>query len=298
MTRSARLFLAALIGTTLGSLAPARAQDDPGPGAQTSDLAPDGAAARARDEFRAGEGAYEDERYAEALEHFQRAQQIDPHDVVRFNLAVCLQRLGRWSEAWAEYRALAASEELGESGRAYAAELLADLESRLATLRVETSEDAEVLVDGAPIGSSPIELRLEPGPHVIAARAGTREVSDRVTVERGDVVVRELVLPPELAPVATPRMRTVLRDPGWLSWTGTALAVLGAGGAIGLGSHAQALHARYSTPGQATLPLRDEGLLFRDLTNASFALLGAGVLLVAVDVALLLAGDGAHEVAP
>ncbi|UJR86274.1 tetratricopeptide repeat protein [Sandaracinus amylolyticus] len=254
--------------------------------------------ARARTEFHAGELAYDEERYAEALEHFLRAQQIDPHDVVRFNVAICLQRLGRWSDAWREYRSLTTSDALDEAQRAYAAELLADLESRLAVVRVTTSEPAEIRIDGDPQGPAPLEARLAPGPHVLTARAGDRESIHRVTVERGQQldVALSLPAPAAIAPPEHRATRTVLRDPSWLTYVGAGIAAIGIGGTIGLGVHAQSLWDAYHTPGQATHALRDEGMLATDLTNVSIGVAALGAVLVAIDVILLLTGEGARTV--
>jgi tetratricopeptide (TPR) repeat protein len=255
--------------------------------------------ARARDAFAAGEAAYSAERYAEAIEHFERAQSIDPHDVVRFNVAICLQRLGRWHDAWVEYDSLSRSTELDDAQRAYATELRADLEGRLGVLRIGASEPAEIHLDGAPIGAAPLETRVEPGPHVITARAGSREVTRRLTIERGQTLDLALTLPaldPLPALVTTPETRRVLRDPSWATYTGAAIAGVGIAGAIALGVHTEALHARYFSAGQATLALRDEGLLARDLTNGAIALAMAGAALLVIDVMLLLTGDGAREV--
>ncbi|AKF10313.1 hypothetical protein [Sandaracinus amylolyticus] len=254
--------------------------------------------ARARTEFHAGEVAYGEERYAEALEHFVRAQQLDPHDAVRFNVAICLQRLGRWSDAWREYRSLTTSDALDDAQRAYAAALLADLEARLAVVRVTTSEPAELRIDGDPVGPAPLEVRLAPGPHVLTARAADRESIRRITVERGEQLDVALSLPAPVAITPPPprETRLVLRDPGWLTYVGASIAAIGAGGIVGFGVHAQSLWDAYHTPGQATLALREEGMLATDLTNVSIGVAALGAVLVVIDVILLLAGDGARAI--
>ena len=120
-----------------------------------------------------------------------------------------------------------------------------------------------------------------------------------MTVERGQVldVAISLPAPSAMEPPPVPRAtRTVLRDPSWLTYTGAGIAALGVGGTIGFGVHAQSLWDAYHTPGQATLALRGDGMLATDLTNVSIGVAALGAVLVAIDVLLLLTGDGARTV--
>jgi hypothetical protein len=65
---------------------------------------------------------------------------------------------------------------------------------------------------------------------------------------------------------------------------------IGVGGVIGFGLHAEGLHARYvATPSEA---LFDEGVLMRDLANASIGVLSLGALLLLVDTLIWSTAEG------
>ena len=70
------------------------------------------AAKEARDAFANGEQAFAADDYELGLHHFRTAMELAPHDAVRFNLAVCFERLGRFREAVEEYAAAARSPQL------------------------------------------------------------------------------------------------------------------------------------------------------------------------------------------
>lgn len=292
-TAPSRLVAALLLALLLAPATSARGQAE-------TDFAvapqePDAVAAA--EAFAAGERAHAQQRYAEALEHFLRAQSLRAHAMVRFNIAVCLQHLGRFRDAWLEYQALIASDELDEEARSVARAFAATLEISLAVIRIDAPERAEVLIDGAPAGYTPLETRLEPGPHVVAVRRPARESRREITVERGERYDVRLDLPPAPLPdVRLVPMRRVPRDPSWLTGIGGGLAALGIGGVVGFGIHAQSLFDTYDQPDGPTAALQRDGVLFTDLANASIAIASAGALMIAIDLVLLIAGEGSREI--
>ncbi|AKF04107.1 tetratricopeptide repeat protein [Sandaracinus amylolyticus] len=201
---------------------PALAQDD------------EATRAAAREAFRAGEAAFIEEDDARALTLFRRAFELAPHDAVRFNIAVCLERLGRPEEALQEYEAAAISTQLDEAARA----------------RARSQADA---------------LRAR----IVAAR-----------------------VPPPVPPLPPPREPEPTLAPGWLTWTGGALAVLGAAGIIGFSIRTSDLEAAYVA--QPTVATRDEGLLMAGLAYTSIGVTALGALLVVLDLAWLRTGAEAR----
>ena len=288
-------------------------------------------AARAAQLFRDASRAFSHDDYLEALRLFSAAHEAAPHPTVRFHVAMCLERLGRLREAWVELSEVAATAGLTEAQRRDAARQLARVREQLVTLRVEGEPaGASVSVDGTPLCALPCEVPVDPGEHEVVAEAAEGRTSTRVSGVRGATVVARLVIaraePERGAEDASsgtgsesgsgsgtdsgsgtgtgtgtgsesgsgagdaPRAGAGV---GWLLVTGSALAALGAGGVIGFGLRASDVHAAWLD--DPTAERRDEGLLFRDLTNASIAVLSLGGALVLVDILLALGGDGTGE---
>jgi tetratricopeptide (TPR) repeat protein len=251
-------------------------------GAQTGDA--DAAAAS----FAAGEAAVAENDYVAALEHFEAAFRARPHDAVRFNMAVCLEALGRFRDAWLQYRAAMASEQLDDAERADARASAERLRGRLAVLDVTSSAGAEIRVDGDPRCAAPCETEADPGEHEVSAHAADGRTASRdVTVARGETVELALDLP------APPSAAQRPSGMGWLSIVGGSLAAIGIGAAIGLGVHTQALADRYATyERSAPQWLYDDGVLMQALTNGSLVVAGVGVALVVIDAVLAALGGG------
>jgi hypothetical protein len=260
----------------------------------------------ARAEFQAGEQAFANDDYDLALRHFRRAYELAPNDAVRFNVAVCLERMGRFREAVAEYDAAARSEQLSEATRSRAREMAERGRQRLGTLRVTGSPaGADVLVDGEPTCTLPCRVQLDPRPYRVAVRADGAQVEARATVDRGGTAELELRIPttraardeaaaPVEAPVPpAPAASSGGGGPSWLTWVGAGLAAVGTAGIVGFGVHATSLHDAYVA--NPTPDVRDEGLLARDLANASIAFAAAGALAVVIDlIVLAVQGDEAR----
>src|SRR5262245_44542695 len=98
MFRATSILVAALL-LVGGPLQAAPGADDPAQSARES----------ARRAFADGERAFAGGEYEGALEHFRQAWQTLPHVQVQFNIAACLERLGRFDEAARAYDEVAGS---------------------------------------------------------------------------------------------------------------------------------------------------------------------------------------------
>jgi tetratricopeptide (TPR) repeat protein len=260
--------IAVSIASAASAPAGARADDEPAAERSEAQLA-----------FAAGEAAFAEDDYAVALEHFRRAFALAPHDAVRFNVAVCLERLGRFREATAEYDAASASEELEEASRTEARALAERTRARLGALVVEAEAPAEIEIAG--VGCvAPCRLELDPGRYAMTVRGADDERVD-VEIVRGEETTHRID--------ASARGASI--DGGWSAFgvllgVGSGLVALGVAGIIGFGVATEDAYARY-VGGMAMEDLAQEGERWRDLTNASIAIASAGAILIAIDLVLL-----------
>lgn len=107
---------------------------------------------QARALFEQGVSFADQQRWAEALDAFQRSMGLVARPSTRFNVAQALSRLGRYRLAVATFEAyLSPSEPDRDAGRvAQARALLAEARTRVATVALtDVPHGAEVLVDGA-----------------------------------------------------------------------------------------------------------------------------------------------------
>jgi hypothetical protein len=237
----------------------------------------------ARQAFSDGERAFADDDYELALGRFRRAMELAPHDAVRFNVAVCLERLGRFRDAYLEYQAAAGSAQLDAPSRARAKEQQARVRERLSLVVVEAPVGAEVALDGVLVGMVPCEILVDPKAHVVELRRGAATVRTAFEAGRGETRRLSLAFPLESPPVPAATARRVGVGP--LTWIGALGGVLGLGAFTGFGLRAKGLHDAYV---QAPTALtRDEGIFMRDVANVSLAVGLLGALLAAVDLAWL-----------
>lgn len=229
--------------------------------------------------FVAGERAFKDDDYALALEHFRRAMQLAPRDAVRFNLAVCLERLGRFREAYREYDIATHSAELDDGALSRARDQAARTKDRLGTVRFEKrpsiSAEALVSLGDEQLGPMPVSVLVDPAAHDFEVHTAEQTLHLSVTVGRGETRVIALGEGRAL-PAEPPRLI------GPLTWVGAGLAIAGAGSFIGFGLNATALHSQYvALPTQDTL---NRGVFSRDFANVSLAAAITGALVVGIDV--------------
>jgi hypothetical protein len=156
--------------------------------------------------------------YAAACPKFEDSFRLDPGVGTNFNLADCLEHIGRTASAWARFLDVAAATKaVGQVERERVARWRAAvLEPRLGRLIVEVSSPVEGLVverDGIAIGQGSwgIAVPVDPGVHVIEARApDKRKWSQSVTVSEApttvSVSIPELEAAPKEEPASSPPM--------------------------------------------------------------------------------------------
>jgi len=244
---------------------------------------------QAKQEFARGDSAFAAGRYEEALVAFQQADALVPSDAVRFNIAVCLERLGRYDAAASDYARVAQSRELSQEVRARARHAAAQLDARLARLVLDVPAAVYTLTIDDVRCSVPCQRRVTPGLHRVAAVTARGEVSRQVVVKAGEVVRIELPVAivgtqPQPRPKSRPPTATTAQDPppraflGPVGYVGASLMVLGGVGFGYFGLRTNALHEDYrALPSTVT---RDAGLEAQLFANVSLggALLGLSLL--------------------
>ncbi|MBX3125753.1 MAG: tetratricopeptide repeat protein [Polyangiaceae bacterium] len=250
----------------------------------------------AKAQFAEGQRAFDRKDFDEALRHFRRAFELHRHDAVRFNIAVCFERLGRFREALEQYEAAAQSSELDAKQKQRATTKIDALRAELGTLEVDGSPmGAEVVVADEVLCTLPCKALVDPGELTVVVRRGSTMEERKVRVERQRTatVTVELkldapgatssvqdapiaVAPPEDAPPA------VTRGPGWVTWMGAGLVVVGGVGVVAFGPKAQSEHDQFIKTGSEDA--RSSGERARDLTNVSIGVAVVGAALVAVDL--------------
>ncbi|WP_437731224.1 hypothetical protein [Sorangium sp. So ce1335] len=182
-------------------------------------------AAAAEALFREGRALVAQGKLAEACPKFAASQRLDPGYGTQWNLADCLDRLGRTASAWAAFREAAdMASRAGQAEReAKATRRAADLEKRLERLVVTVSAPADGLVVrrngavldagawGAPLPVDPGKHRVEataPGKRPFSVEAQTAGPGKVVTVEipplEDDPAAAASAAPPTAAPAAPP----------------------------------------------------------------------------------------------
>jgi PEGA domain/Tetratricopeptide repeat len=208
-TRLAGLFaLAALTGSIAITHAPIAAAQ---PKAAAAAKAEKNEAKKA---YVAGNKAFKDEKYAEALPHFQKADQLYPGAAPKHKIAICYDKLGKTDEAIAAYKAFldAKPSEKYADRITEANKRIGELEATLsATVMVVVAPEgtpAQITVDGEPVTGN--ELTLSAGEHTIVVSAeGFQPVTEVVTVKGGEkkdlpLTLVAAVAPPPVEPATPP----------------------------------------------------------------------------------------------
>jgi hypothetical protein len=172
--------------------------------ARAEDVAPkDAELAPARALF--GE-ALQDElegRLAMALEKFRRVRDVRDTAAIEYRIGLCEEGLGRLVAAGASYGSairLGEGDTPTQAVTAAARERLASLQQRIGHLTLNTPvqapTDEEIMVDGT-VPTSLREIPLDPGPHVITARAtGRVPFRSEITLLEGGTQTVSIPLPP------------------------------------------------------------------------------------------------------
>jgi hypothetical protein len=253
----------------------------------------------AKAEFGQGQRAFEKKDYQAALRHFQRAFELHAHDAVRFNIAVCLEKLGRHREALLQYQAAARSDQLDAKQRDRAERQARAAKAELGTLVVGGQPDgADVLIGGEQLCNLPCSIELDPGKHELSVRSGERSDSRAVFLRKGEKTQVSVKLeasapapdePPELRasdplPPAPPEPPSASRErgPSWITWAGGGLVVLGGAGVAVFGPQAKSAHDEFVETGSEDA--RSDGVRARNLTNAAIGVAVSGVILIGLDL--------------
>lgn len=241
------------------------------------------AQAQAKVAFQRGEQAFLAHDFLGALGSFQEAFRALPSDAVRFNIAVCLERLARFREAIAEYDAARLSATMDEPGRARASANLDRLRPWLSALVVTGSRTgARIIVDGQDRGAVPATIELDPRRQTIVFRDALGELTETVEPARGQTLRLHVDRPEGLTlPAPLPAARGLSA----LGVVGIGVAAVGAAGTLGFGLWAQDLYGQYNA--DPTLDVGRRGITARNLANGSIAVVGLGAALILVDLFLL-----------
>lgn len=210
--------------------------------------------AAARALFAEGVTFAHDEQWPEAADRFRRTMDLHPTPVVAFNLAAALVELGRLVEAAEHLRMTQRFPGAEEEVRREAEAMLAQIEPRIAHLRIDADalpRGAHVEADGRVLTRAElgVELPTDPGTHRFLVVLEGATVEER-TMELGPGQHERIALGADLSPSAA--AATVddgaSRDPlggtddsggdvaeEWWFWTIIAVLVVGAGVGIGVG---------------------------------------------------------------
>ncbi|WP_438027195.1 hypothetical protein [Sorangium sp. So ce233] len=171
MTTSVRRAAGAALGAffcaaTAGAVALAQTGGEPG--------APRDDSALAASSYKVGVAAAREGRWPEAYAAYLEAWRLKQHFQIAANLARAELKLGKHRDA-AEHIAffLREAEGVSEPDRALGRQMLDEARAHIATLTLVVSRaGATVLVDGVPVGTSPLgrEVYVEPGERRLEAR--------------------------------------------------------------------------------------------------------------------------------
>src|SRR6266536_4195309 len=130
--------------------------------------------------FRAGRAAIEKGDYATACPKFEERNRLDPAVGTTFNLADCMEHIGKVATAWQLFKEVAQRLSPGDERVGIAEGRAAALEPRLPRLMLKVATPlpagATVLRDGVEMGKASFELALpiDAGDHLIVVKAPGR----------------------------------------------------------------------------------------------------------------------------
>ena len=167
-------WLGAAVALIAAAAPPALAQEAAAP-PDSADASPDVVEARAS--FQAGISLANEDRWADALQAFERSEALRPHAITTYNIGYCERLLGHWTRANKMLRrALVEDQTQGgghlPAGLLHATQTYLSEAARQIGRVVVTSAPGAVTVDGRPL-----ELASTTGPRPVLL-AGTRPVGD------------------------------------------------------------------------------------------------------------------------
>ena len=148
-----------------------------------------GQADEAQFHFLRGNRAYQEKRFEDALASYYMSNRLVPNRNVQFNIARCLNRLGRYDEAFRAWSTLV-NQNFPDKDRKAAQEAIEELRPHLALLAVETTPPGATIYAGrrdlGTLGTTPKNLALRPGKtRIILELEGYRPVEREAVLEQG-----------------------------------------------------------------------------------------------------------------
>jgi PEGA domain len=288
---------ALLVSALLLATAPARAAD----AAQETSVE---ALKRAREQFGQALALQTAGDWAGALALLKEVAAVKSTPQVRFNIALCEEKLGRLVAALGDYE-LAAADARAENAEQVADEVEVRLEllrqriPKLIVTRGAGAEAALIAVDGVSLGDRVVgtPMPTDPGPHTVEARApGFKPFRRSVRVAEQESQTVEITLeaepppPVTIAPPLVGRSEGRSRLPGYVIG-GVGVASLGAS-AVFFGLRAGKISALDKVCNERTCPASaqsdiDAGKTYTTVANVTLAV---GVAAVAGGLVLVLTG--------
>jgi outer membrane receptor protein involved in Fe transport len=142
--------------------------------------------------FLRGNRAYQEKRFEDALASYYLSNRLVANRNVQFNIARCLDRLGRYDEAYRAWSTLLEAS-LPDKERKAAEEAIQSLRPHLALVEIESTPAGATIYAGrrdlGALGVTPKRLALRPGPTaIILEHEGYRPVELSAVPEQGKAV--------------------------------------------------------------------------------------------------------------
>ena len=267
---------------------------------------------RAREQFSQALSLQTGGDWAGALALLKEVAVVKSTPQVRFNIAICEERLGRLVAAMGDYE-LAATDAQAERSEQVGQEVDVRLEAlkarvpRVVVRRGEGADSATISLDGVSLGDSVLNVPMpaDPGPHVVEAKAlGFRpfKQSFRVTEQQTATILVKLDAGPVAPepPAIAPGQRATshgTRTIGFVMGGGGIASLIGSGTFFILRHNSignldnQCGADRQACPNSARTAV-DHGKLYTTLGNVGLVV---GAVGLGVGAALVIAGSNSPE---
>lgn len=214
--------LLSLLGLSLCGASGAAAQPWVGPSGEPSEEA----VTEARALYARGSEAAEEQRWSDAIDHFERSYSLSGAAVALYSLGYTLRAVGRFRDARDAFDQLLEDPSVDDDLRAQATPLREEVADKVAVLSLgglELHDDARVQLDAVEVedtGQRPLPVETDPGEHALRVDApGFAPFEWRGSLGGGD----RLTVRVELEAASTPWYQSP-----WL-WVGAGTALVIAG---------------------------------------------------------------------